>query len=101
MKLLHDKALLKGFVLPWAVMLGLILLQLLFMLLGAGLVAPFIGLAMMAIVVAIPMELPKAPNAGRIFALAGAFWLVFILFGLGMLDPLTRHDQPTYFHSEP
>jgi hypothetical protein len=100
MKLLHDPAL-KRFVLPWAALLGLIVLELLFMLSGAGIAAPFIGLMMMGIVVAIPMELPRAPNAARIFALAGVFWLVFILFGLGMLDPLTRHDQPTYFHSEP
>ncbi len=56
---------------------------------------------MAAVVVVVPMELPKAPNLARVFALAGAFWLVFILFGLGMLDPLTRHHLPTQFHSEP
>ena len=100
MKLPRDPAL-KRFLLPWAALLGLILLELLFMVLGAGIVAPFIGLVMTGIVIAIPMELPRAPNAALIFALAGAFWLVFILFGLGTLDPLTRHDQPTYFHSEP
>ena len=85
---------LKRFLLPWAALLGLIVLELLLMLLGAGIAAPFVGLVMMGIVIAIPMQLPSAPNAARIFALAGAFWLVFMLFGLGMLDPLTRHDQP-------
>ncbi len=80
---------------PWAGLLGLILVDLLLLLLGAGGAAPLIGLLMTAIVVAAPMELPTAPNAARIFALAGAFWLVFILFGLGTLDPLTRHDPPS------
>ena len=94
-------AVLRRYALPWAVMLGLIGLQLILMLLGAGILAPLVGLVMAGIVVAVPMELPGAPNTGRIFALAGAFWLVMVLFGLGMLDPLTRHDQPTYFHSEP
>ena len=87
MKLLHDPTV-RRFVLPWAVLLGLILVELFFMVIGLGLVAPFIGLIMMGIIVAIPMELLSAPNAAKIFALAGAFWLVFILFGLGTLDPL-------------
>ena len=47
------------------------------------------------------MQLGEAPNAARMFALAGAFWLVVVLFGLGTLDPLTRHHLPTLFHSEP
>lgn len=84
----------RRFVLTWATLVGLIVFELLLMALGAGIAAPFVGLIMMGIVVAVPMELPSAPNAARIFALAGAFWLVFMLFGLGMLDPLTRHDRP-------
>ena len=91
----------KRLLLPWAAMIGLIGLELVAMLIGAGLAAPFIGLIMMGIVVSIPMELPSAPNLARIAALAGLFWLVVILFGLGTLDPLTRHHQPTEFHSEP
>ncbi len=91
----------RRFLLPWGALLGLLVLELVLALLGAGVAAPFIGVAMTALVVTVPMELPEAPNAGRIFALAGAFWLVVALFGLGMLDPLTRHDAPTAFHSEP
>lgn len=86
---------------PWAVLLGLVVLQLLLAALGAGMAAPLVGLVMTGVVLAVPMELPSAPNAARVFALAGAFWLVFILFGLGMLDPLTRHDPPTQFQPEP
>lgn len=95
-KLLRDPTL-RRLVLVWGALLAIILVQLLLVLLRAGAAAPFIGLAMMAIVVAVPMELPGAPNAARIFALAGAFWLVFVLFGLGTLDPLTRHSQPSWF----
>lgn len=91
----------KRLAVPWGIMLGLIGVELLLMLLHFGPVAPFVALVMAGIVVMGPMELGEAPNAARIFALAGAFWLVFILFGLGMLDPLTRHDLPTHFHSEP
>ncbi|HYZ62733.1 MAG TPA: hypothetical protein VE650_09785 [Acetobacteraceae bacterium] len=86
---------------PWGVMLGLVLLELVLMLLHLGPATPFVALAMMGIVVMGPMELGRAPTLARIFALAGAFWVVFVLFGLGMLDPLTRHDLPTFFHSEP
>ena len=88
-------------VIPWGIMLGLVGVELLLMLFRLGPVAPFVALVMAGIVVMGPMELGGAPNAARIFALAGAFWLVFILFGLGMIDPLTRHDLPTHFHSEP
>jgi len=91
----------KRLAVPWGIMLGLVGVELLLMLLHLGPVAPFVALVMAGIVVMGPMELGEAPNAARIFALAGAFWLVFILFGLGMLDPLTRHDLPTHFHSEP
>jgi len=85
----------------WLVLLALVAGELGAALLGAGIVAPFVGIAMAAIVFAIPMELPSAPNAAKIFALAGLFWLVVMLFGLGTLDPLTRHDQPTHFLSQP
>lgn len=98
---LADNPAVKRFVLPWAVMLGLVALELLLMLVHLGPAAPFVALVMGGMVVIIPMELRRAPNAARIFALAGAFWLVVVLFGLGMLDPLTRHHLPTQFHSEP
>lgn len=97
---IRDPAL-RRIVIVWVALLVGVPIELLLMVAGAGLVAPLIALIMAAIVVAVPMELPSAPNAGRIFALAGVFWLVFMLFGLGTLDPLTRHDQPTHFHSEP
>ena len=87
--------------LGWGSLLGLLVAELLLMLLHLGPVAPFVALAMAAIVVMGPMELGQAPAQGRVFALAGAFWVVFVLFGLGMLDPLTRHDPPSSFHSEP
>ena len=92
---------LKRFVLPWAAMLALVGLELLAMVLHLGPAAPFIAIIMAAIVVIGPMQLLRAPNAAHIFALAGAFWLVVVLFGLGTLDPLTRHHLPTLFHSEP
>jgi hypothetical protein len=100
MKFLHDPAV-KRFVLPLAAMLALVGLELLAMVLHLGPAAPFIALVMGAIIVMGPMQLGDAPNAARIFALVGGFWLVVVLFGLGTLDPLTRHHLPTLFHSEP
>lgn len=39
------------------------------------------------------MEVDRGPTTIRLFAAAGALWLV-ILLGLGSLDPLTRIDYP-------
>jgi hypothetical protein len=92
---------LKRFGRPWAILLGLVLLELLLMLVHLGPAAPLVALVMAGVIVMGPMELGRAPNIAHIFAFAGVFWLVLVLFGLGMLDPLTRHHLPTLFHSEP
>ena len=71
------------------------------MLLHLGPATPFVALVMGAIVVLGPMRLGEAPEPRpSVFALAGVFWLVVVLFGLGTLDPLTRHDTPGQLHSE-
>ena len=43
----------------------------------------------------------RHPLAASVLALAGVIWLAIAMFSLGILDPLTRHDNPSYFHSEP
>lgn len=98
---LPDSPMLKRYAVPWAAMLVLLGAELLTLALHLGPAAPLIGLVMAAIVVIGPMRLLEAPAQARIFALAGVFWLVVALLGLGSLDPLTRHDQPTFFRSEP
>jgi len=52
------------------------------------------ALMMVGIVAMGFMELGKAPQTARFFALAGAVWLA-ILLGLGCLDPMTRVLYPT------
>lgn len=98
---LPGKPTMRRFVLPWVAMLGLIAVEVVLMLLHLGPAAPFVALVIAGVIVIGPMQLRAAPTTGRIFALAGVFWLVVVLFGLGTLDPLTRHHQPTEFHSEP
>ena len=91
----------RRFLLPWGVLLALVGLEVLLMLLHLGVATPFVALVMVGIIVLGPMRLREAPNLAHIAALAGVFWLVVVLFGLGTLDPLTRHDLPTHFLSEP
>jgi hypothetical protein len=56
-----------------------------------GTAAPFIGLAMAAVVAMGFMRLPAAPGLARVFAMAGIFRLA-VLLGLGSLDRATRDD---------
>jgi hypothetical protein len=37
------------------------------------------------------MRLAKTGGTASAFALAGVFWLM-VMFGLGSMDPATRHD---------
>jgi hypothetical protein len=92
---------LRRFGLQWLALIALIGVELVLMLLRLGPVAPFVALGMAAIVILGPMRLREAPTLAHVVALAGVFWLVVVLFGLGTLDPLTRHDLPTHFRSEP
>lgn len=98
---LRENPLLLRFVLPWLVMLGLMGLELLLMVANVGWACPIVGVVMAMVIVFLPMELPGAPNAAHVFALAGVVWLAIAMFSLGILDPLTRHDLPSYFHSTP
>lgn len=51
------------------------------------------ALPMLGIIVASFMEVGRGPVLARLFAAAGALWLV-ILLTLGSLDPLTRVSYP-------
>ena len=59
--------------------------------LGWGLVSLAIGLCMAGAVALFFMEAGRGPSQIRVFAVAGVFWLL-VLLGLGVMDPLTRHD---------
>ncbi len=58
--------------------------------LGWGNVSLALGVLMAATVAVFFMEVDKGPGVIRVFAWAGVFWL-FVLLGLGLMDPLTRH----------
>ena len=49
-----------------------------------------IGVLMAATVAVFFMEVNRGPGVIRVFAWGGVFWL-FVLFSLGLMDPLTRH----------
>lgn len=85
----------------WGAGVGMLGLQLLSIPLGLTAFAPLLALGIGALIVWGPMRVTEAPQTGWIFAFAGVFWLAVILLGLGTLDPLTRNDKPTWFHSEP
>ncbi len=51
------------------------------------------ALAMLGVVVTTFMQVGRGPVAVRLFAAAGALWLL-ILLALGSLDPLTRVVYP-------
>ncbi len=48
------------------------------------------ALAMVALVVFCFMQIGRMPVVARGFGVAAVFWLI-VLFGIGMMDPLTRH----------
>jgi hypothetical protein len=50
-----------------------------------------IGGAMATFVALTYMRLAKTGGTASAFALAGVFWLM-VMFGLGSMDPATRHD---------
>lgn len=63
-------------------------------------IAPALG-ACMAIVVAFAfMHLRAGSGLMHIFVIAGLFWLG-VLFSLGSMDPLTRHDIPVSSRTMP
>jgi cytochrome c oxidase subunit 4 len=51
------------------------------------------ALAMLGIIVSSFMQIGRGPVIVRLFAAAGALWLL-ILLALGSLDPLTRMNYP-------
>ncbi len=82
----------------------------LFVLLGMTLGLAFVPLGSMNVVVALTiagakglivafvfMELARGPAMKWIFAGAGFFWVMF-LFGLTMIDYLTRNGWPSVFY---
>ncbi len=87
-------------VLVWIALLALTLIELGAALLGAGIIAPAIGLLMVVLVASFFMRLPQAPALSHIFALAGVFWLL-VLLGLTSLDAFTRSDYPAPMQTEP
>jgi len=56
-----------------------------------GVVAVAIGGAMATFVALTYMQLVKTGGTASAFALAAVFWLM-VMFGLGSMDPATRHD---------
>ena len=56
-----------------------------------GRLLPLYGVVMAVLVAVVFMRLPRMPALAIVFAMAGVFWLC-VMLGLGMVDPLTRHD---------
>jgi len=48
------------------------------------------AVAMVAVIAFFFMHLNRMPVLAKGFAVAAIFWLI-VLFGIGMMDPLTRH----------
>ena len=61
---------------------------------GLGNAAPFVGLTMAAIVALVFMRARTTTSLSQFFLIAGVFWLI-VLLGLGIMDPITRHDVAT------
>ncbi len=81
-------------VLVWLLLLALLAIEFGLSRMGTvGQAVPLVGMAMAVIVAMTFMRLGNARGLPTVFALAGMFWLA-VLFGLGSLDPLTRHDVP-------
>lgn len=80
--------------LVWLLLLALIVVEFALAFVPAARAAvPFIGIAAAAVVALTFMRLGSSRGLTPIFAIAGVFWLC-VLFGLGTLDPFTRHDVP-------
>lgn len=79
--------------LPWAVLLGLLLVEVAGTLLGMGWVAWAIAPMMILVALTSFMQIGQASSLSRIFVMAGLFWLT-VLIGLGSLDFLVRRDVP-------
>lgn len=71
----------------WLILMLLLGLQFLV----RGVAAMAIGGAMATFVALTYMRLVKTGGTASAFAIAAAFWLM-VMFGLGSMDPATRHD---------
>jgi cytochrome c oxidase subunit IV len=85
------------YLIAWLVLMGLLGLSILTAYLPLGQFHPLanfgIAVVQAAIVLAIFMRLKDPPAIKRVFAGAGFFWLLF-LFGIGVIDYLTRAGFP-------
>lgn len=80
------------YILVWAVLLGLLLLEILSgRLLGLENFTPLFGVIMALVVAVVFMRLPSAPAQAHIFAFAAVTWLV-VMLAMTMIDPVTRTD---------
>ena len=90
-----------GAVAVWAGLLGLLGLEVLLSRVPSlGLAPPAVGLLMAGLVAAFFMDGRRVRGAAAIFAAAGLFWLL-VMFGMGWLDPGTRHDIPVPVRTPP
>ena len=79
--------------LAWLLLTALLALQVLAALAHAGWAAGVLAPLMVMVVAFLFMDVGRASQLSRIFALAGLFWLT-ILIGLTSVDFLARHDYP-------
>lgn len=86
--------------LAWVGLLVLFVVELAAALLKFGVIAPAVGVAMVAVVALFFMRLRDAPALSRIFVVAGVFWLL-VLLGLSSVDMFTRSDYPAPMPTEP
>jgi hypothetical protein len=76
-----------GTIAVWLILMLLLGLELLV----RGVAAVAIGGVMATFVALTYMRLVKTGGTASAFALAAVFWLM-VMFGLGSMDPATRHD---------
>ena len=79
--------------LAWLLLVVLLALQVLAGLAHVGWPAGVLAPLMIGIVAFLFMDVGRASQLSRIFALAGLFWLT-LLIGLTSVDFLARHDYP-------
>jgi cytochrome c oxidase subunit 4 len=76
----------------WLLLLALLAIEFLLSAIpGAQFAPPIVGVAMAVLVSVTFMRLASTRGVATIAAMAGVFW-IGILLGMGLLDPLTRHD---------
>ena len=77
----------------WVLLMVLLAVEVAAALARAGWAAGMLAVPMMGLVVFMFMDVGRASQLSRIFALAGLFW-VCILIGLSSVDFLARQDFP-------